>query len=312
MRCLKDLMPSFTRLKRATDGRFTNSTELWDTPRYIKLACDLFSENRNQQAGSICNAAFRGVHVLVHPPRLDTFFNFIVSQLWWANGDITLELWRYLAAYMSNVLGIENEVYHFLRAVVEYLETYGYESYLEFITECIDDILISKADGRTSLWRTDNQLVGWCQLIVMDCYFLNGQNPRANRIQARCTQALPKSRLFPHDSKFNEELWRETFGRQVWLPVPRSRSSRHQNFLNLAFVSYAKILGRMQGAPVTHPSLTRIEGVAGSLSRRHLDPSAIGKHQRCFHTESRILSFLTRDISKQGTGTRVDYGSYPV
>lgn len=170
MRCLKNLTPSFSQLKRPADGKFAYTTELWDTPRYLKLACDLFSENRHQQAGSICHSAFNGVHALVNPPRLDTFFNFVVSQLWWANRDITLELWRYLGAYMSNVLGIRNEVYHFIRGLVEHIEMYGYESYLEFVTECIDDILISKDDGRTHLWRADSHLVGWCQLVVMGMY----------------------------------------------------------------------------------------------------------------------------------------------
>ncbi|KAK9777929.1 hypothetical protein AB5N19_02691 [Seiridium cardinale] len=311
IKCLQNLIPSFSRIKRPADGKFTATTELWDAPRYLKLACDLFSEKRNKQAGSICNSAFASVHALVTPPRLDTLFNFLVSQLWWANRDITLELWRYLAAYMSNVLHIQDEVYHFLRTLVDYIETHGYESYLDFITECIDDILILNGATETLIWRTDNQLVGWCQLIVMDCYFLNGHNPRAKRIQARCTQALPRGSLFPHDRDMNEQMWRETFGRHVWSGAPKSKSARHANFLRLALITYAKVLGRMKGSPVMHPSLTRIEGVVGSLSRKHLDPSAITKHQRSFNLERRIMSFLTRDVS-QGTGKPVDYGSYPM
>jgi hypothetical protein len=311
MRSLKNLIPSFYRMKRQVDGRFTATTELWDAPRYLKLACDLFAEKRNKQAGSICNSAFGSIHALVDPPRLDTLFNFIVSQLWWANREITLELWRYLAAYMSNVLHIQNEIYHFLRALVDYIEVYGYESYLDFITECIDDILIMANEEQPPLWRTENQLIGWCQLVVMDCYFLNGYNLRADKIQARCAQALPRSRFFPGDRAINEQMWRETFGRHVWRDTPKTKSSRHANFLRLALMSYAKVLGRLSGSPVMHPSLTRIENVVDSLSKKHLDPSAITKHQRSFNLEKRILGFLTRELS-QGTGKPVDYGSYPV
>ncbi|KAH8649013.1 Clr5 domain-containing protein [Xylariales sp. PMI_506] len=56
--CLKDLSPSFFHLTR--HGNKTNSvnSELWDVPRYLRLACDLFSESRHSQAGSICRSAF--------------------------------------------------------------------------------------------------------------------------------------------------------------------------------------------------------------------------------------------------------------
>jgi hypothetical protein len=312
MSCLRHLSPSFAEIKRQADGSYSAGTALWDLPRYLKLACDLFSENRHKQAGSICNSAFNSVHALVNQPRLDTLVNFLVSQLWWANREVTLELWRYLAAYMSNVLRVENELYHLLRALVNHIEGHTYDSYLEYMTACIDDIVTLSANGAGLLWNTENQLVGWCRLIVMDCYFLNGYNAHAERIQARCAAALPRSRIYPQDRALNEQIWRETFTRQVstaWGST--ASSSRHEKFLRLAFRSYAKVLGRLHGSPIMHPSLTRIEGVIGGLSRRNMEPAAITKHQRSFNLESRILSFLTRDLS-QGKGKPVDYGSYPV
>ncbi|KAI1864349.1 uncharacterized protein JN550_008906 [Neoarthrinium moseri] len=309
LQSLKNLTPSFSRLSRPMDGKHTPKTEIWDSPRYIKMACDLFSENRNVQAGSICRSAFTTVHALVSPPRLDTLFNFLVSQLWWSNRDITLELWRYLAAYMSNVLKVQNEVTELLRELVLHIETQGYESYLDFIAECIDDILVLGAE-RTPFLR-GNKFVGWCQLVIMDCYFLNGSNRRASQIQARCADALPRSTLFPEDRAMNEKLWRETFARHVSLSYISGKESRHDRFLRLATASYAKLLGRLNGALVMHPSLTRVEGVAASLSRKKLDPSAITHYNRSYSLESRILSFLTRDISKPSQ-TINDYGSYPV
>lgn len=198
MKCLKDLMPSFANLRDSTYVRYKATTSLWDSPRYLKLACNLFSEKRHKQAGSICDSAFSSVHALVQPPRLDTLFNFLVSQLWWNNKDVTLELWRYLAAYMASVLGATGSaVYHLLRGLVTHIESNGYGAYLDFVTECIDDVLRLDGSDQTKprfCWKGENQLVGWCQLIVMDCYFTNGYNPRADRIQARCASALPRSR----------------------------------------------------------------------------------------------------------------------
>ncbi|KAH6644911.1 hypothetical protein BKA67DRAFT_124636 [Truncatella angustata] len=317
MKCLRGLTPSFSCIKRSLDEKYSATTALWDAPRYLKLACDLFSEKRNKQAGSICNSAFSSVHTLVHPPRLDTLFNFLFSQLWWANRDITLELWRYLAAYMSNVLRIQNEVYYLLRSLIEHIDTYGYNSYLDFITECIDDILVlANHDDRRTIFRSSqSQLIGWCQLIVMDCYFINGYNVRADRVQARCARALPRSCFFPHDRKINEQLWREDFSRHTASSeiAPKRNSSRHEKFLRLAFESYAKLLGRSKfGTPAMHPSLTRIENVVGGLTRKHLDPSAISRQQQSFNLESRILAFMTRDLSQGAVNMPSEYGSYPV
>ncbi|ETS78321.1 hypothetical protein PFICI_10383 [Pestalotiopsis fici W106-1] len=318
MRSLKDLTPSFARLSDSSSIKYKSTTSLWDAPRYLKLACDLFSEKRHKQAGSICDSAFSSVHALVHPPRLDTLFNFLVSQLWWANKDVTLELWRYLSAYMASVLGATGSaVYHLLRALVAHIETQGHDAYLDFMTECIDDIL-RLDDGSMkkseSWWKVENQLVRWCQLIVMDCYFLNGYNPRADRIQARCASALPRSRIFPNDRDLNEHMWRNAFAvyaSSSSTALPITQSSRHERFLRLAFTSYARVLGRASGSPVMHPSLTRIEGVVGSLSRRCLEPVALTKCRRSLDLESRVLTFLTRDLSA-GVGQPVDYGSYPV
>lgn len=318
MKCLKDLMPSFANLRDSTYVRYKATTSLWDSPRYLKLACNLFSEKRHKQAGSICDSAFSSVHALVQPPRLDTLFNFLVSQLWWNNKDVTLELWRYLAAYMASVLGATGSaVYHLLRGLVTHIESNGYGAYLDFVTECIDDVLRLDGSDQTKprfCWKGENQLVGWCQLIVMDCYFTNGYNPRADRIQARCASALPRSRIFPRDRDLNERMWRNTFdisASSSSFTLPVTQSSRHDRFLRLAFASYAKVFGQAAGSPIMHPSLTRIEAVVGGLSRRGFDTTAFPKRRRSLDLESRILSFLTRDLA-QGVGQPVDYGSYPV
>ncbi|KAK6203817.1 hypothetical protein LQW54_008731 [Pestalotiopsis sp. IQ-011] len=318
MRCLKDLMPSFANLRDSTYVRYKATTSLWDSPRYLKLACNLFSEKRHKQAGSICDSAFSSVHALVQPPRLDTLFNFLVSQLWWNNKDVTLELWRYLAAYMASVLGATGSaVYHLLRGLVTHIESNGYGAYLDFVTECIDDVLRLDGSDQTKprfCWKGENQLVGWCQLIVMDCYFTNGYNSRADRIQARCASALPRSRIFPRDRELNERMWRNTFDMSASsssFTLPVTQSSRHDRFLRLAFASYAKVFGQAAGSPIMHPSLTRIEAVVGGLSRRGFDTTAFPKRRRSLDLESRILSFLTRDLA-QGVGQPVDYGSYPV
>ncbi|KAF7536801.1 hypothetical protein G7054_g4215 [Neopestalotiopsis clavispora] len=318
MRCLKDLSPSFARLYTSSSTKHKTTTSLWDAPRYLKLACDLFSENRHKQAGSICDSAFSSVHALVHEPRLDTLFNFLVSQLWWDNKDVTLELWRYLSAYMASVLGATGSaVYHLLRALVAHIETHGHNAYLDFMTECIDDILRldeSNMKKSKSWWKIDNHLVKWCQLIVMDCYFLNGFNPRADRIQARCASALPRSRMFPYARDLNEHMWRNAFAvyaSSSSTALTLTQSPRHERFLRLAFTSYARVLGQASGTPVMHPSLTHIENVVNSLSRRSLEPAALTKCRGSLDLESRVLSFLTRDLS-QGKGQPVDYGSYPV
>ncbi|KAI0129725.1 hypothetical protein BJ170DRAFT_285391 [Xylariales sp. AK1849] len=288
---LKDLPPSFSSIIRPCDGRRSSTTaELWDIPRYLKLACLLFSESRHSQAGSICRSAFNSIHTLVYPPRLDTLFHFLFSQLWWANRDVTLELWRYLGAYMSNVLGVHNDIYHLFRAIAEHIETRGYESYLDCMADCIDDIL--RINDNAPIWGK-NQMVGWCQLIVMDTYFTNGFNPRADRIQARCAEALPRSRLFPRDRRLNEQIWREKFARNS---SALSEVSRHEKFLRLVFVGYAKLLGSSNGAPVLYPRVSHIEGTVLNLSRKDLDPSAVLKHNRSYSVESSIIKFMTRDI----------------
>jgi hypothetical protein len=310
LQCLKDLSPSFSRLSSPTNARHSFSTDLWDSPRYLKLACDLFAENRHSQAGSICRSAFYNVHTLAYPPRLETLFNFLFSQLWWANRDVTHELWRYLSAYMSNVLGVQNEMYYLFKGLASYIESNGYEAYLDFMTECIDDILaIDEAVLIPQVWKR-HQFVSWCQIIAMDAYFLNGFNPRADRIQARCAQALPRSRFFPQDRKMNEQIWRETFERQISPGCMSTKQSRHEKFLRIAFISYAKIMGRQNGAPVMHPSLMRVESVAHSLSKRRLDPSVVMKHNRSYNLESKILSFLSRDLGQRGFAN--DFGSFPV
>lgn len=310
LQCLRDLSPSFSRLSRPVDGKYSATTELWDSPRYLKLACDLFAENRHSQAGSICRSAFNNIHTLVYPPRLDTLFNFLVSQLWWANRDVTLELWRYLGAYMSNVLGVHNEMYQLFRGLACYIESHGYEAYLDFMAECIDDILaVDEAVLVPQVWKR-HQFVSWCQLIAMDVYFMNGFNRRADRIQARCAQALPRSRFFPRDRRMNEQLWRETFERHIALGCLSREQSRHEKFLRIAFVSYAKLLGERSGAPVMHPSLTRIQNVTVNLSKKHLNPSTITIYNRGYNLESKVLSFLCRDLGQRGFTN--DFGSYPV
>jgi hypothetical protein len=292
VRCLKDLCPSFTKIHRPNNPFGSPSSALWDTPRYLKLACDLFSESRNSQAGSICRSAFSYMHTLVYPPRLDTLFNFLVSQLWWQNRDITLEVWKYLAAYTSSVSGEQNEFSQLFRALSDHIQNHGYDAYLDFVTDCIDDML---AIHHSSPITRNSYFVGWCQLIVMETYYLNGTNPRVERIQSRCTKSLPPSRLFPEDKKLNQLLWRETFHMRN---PPHSKDSRHSRFLRLAFDSYAKLLSQPSiGVLPVKPTclLARIEGCMTDLSHPQRNPPVITKYNRTYTMETKILQFLARD-----------------
>lgn len=300
VRCLKDLCPSFTKMKRPQNTYGTPSSALWDTPRYLKLACDLFSESRNSQAGSICRSAFAGIHTLVYPPRLDTLFNFIVSQLWWRNRDITLEVWRYLAAYTASVSGAHNEFHQLFRSMAEHIQNHGYDAYLDFVTDCIDDLLCINYNTPINRY---SHFVGWCQLIVMEAYYLNGPNPRAKVIQDRCTRSLPRSRLFPDDRKINEQLWRETFNLRTH---PHAKESRHAKFLRLAFDSYARLLSQAAHGFAAKPTclLTRLEGCVEDLTHPHRNPSGITKHNRNYTMETKILGFLARDTTDRSHKNR--------
>jgi hypothetical protein len=102
----------------------------------------LFSLNENKLAGTFCERAFKSIHILATPTSNFDLFVFLIGNLVWSNSDLTRVAWKYLAAYSASVPGSKVLLQRIFQGFHQYIEEYGFESYLDFVTGQLTDTFL--------------------------------------------------------------------------------------------------------------------------------------------------------------------------
>lgn len=144
----------------------------------------LFAQGLPKLGGAVCERSFRSIHHLVLDPTLEGFCHLITNLQRMRSPGIGKETWKYLSGYARAIQATGP-----IKPLLEHIEKLfdadqiGLEERQEFLTDCIDHILMSDEDEVGFPASTITQLYPFLfQIPVLD----GAVDPRFHRLQRRC------------------------------------------------------------------------------------------------------------------------------
>ncbi|KXJ92849.1 hypothetical protein Micbo1qcDRAFT_51504 [Microdochium bolleyi] len=144
----------------------------------------LFAQGLPKLGGAVCERSFRSLHHLVLDPTLDGFCHLVTNLQRMHSPGIGKETWKYLSGYARAIQATGP-----IKPLLEHIEKLfdadqtGLEERQEFLTDCIDHILMSDENEIGFPASTITQLYPFLfQIPVFD----GAANPQYQRLQRRC------------------------------------------------------------------------------------------------------------------------------
>ncbi|KAH7032873.1 uncharacterized protein B0I36DRAFT_101655 [Microdochium trichocladiopsis] len=144
----------------------------------------LFAQGLPKLGGAVCERSFRSIHHLVLDPTLEGFCHLVTNLQRMRSPGIGKETWRYLSGY-ARAIQATGPIKPLLENIEKLFDgdQVGLAERQEFLTDCIDHILISDENEVGFPPSTVTQLYPFLfQIPVLD----GSTDPRYRRLQQRC------------------------------------------------------------------------------------------------------------------------------